>query len=70
MLPGDNYLPFLELGYTAGVAKNYLEDADNTSSVAINIPGGLTLGTDNQTLVHVSIIVVFVISLGMFTISH
>ena len=54
LTPEDNYLPFLDLGYTAGVTKNYLEDADNTSSVAINIPGGLTVGTDNQTLVHVS----------------
>lgn len=54
-LQDDNYLPFLDLGYTSGVTKKYLEGADNTSSVAINIPGGLTLGTDNQTLVHVSI---------------
>ena len=48
---GDNYLPFLNLGYTNGVTRSYLE---HSASVAINIPGGLTFGTDNQTLIYVS----------------
>lgn len=54
LLLGDNHLPFLELGYTAGVTKNFLQNAGSTSSVAINIPGGFTLGTNNQTVVYVS----------------
>ena len=55
MSPGDNYLPFLELGYSVGITKKFLEESDNTSSVVINIPRGLTLGTDKLPLVHVSI---------------
>ena len=51
------------------MTRNYLEDADNTSSVAINIPGGLILGTDNQTLVHVSKISLR-ISVGNFIVPH
>ena len=51
---GDNHLPFLELGSTDGVAKEYLPMAVNASSPAVNIPGGFTIGTDIQTSVYVS----------------
>ena len=50
---GDNYLPFLELGATLGVARNYLPNVINASSAAVTIPGGFSLGTNNQTLVYV-----------------
>jgi hypothetical protein len=52
---GDNFLPFLELGVTHGVARNYLPNVINASSVGVNIPEGVTLGTSNQTLVYVCI---------------
>ena len=51
---GDNHLPFLELGSTDGVAKEYLPMAVNASSPVVNIPGGFTIGTDIQTSVYVS----------------
>jgi len=50
---GDNYIPFLELGHTSGVTRNYLQSVVNSSSGAIDIPEGFSLGTSNQTLVYV-----------------
>ena len=51
---GDDHLAFLKLGRTRGVRRTYLPNAVNASSPAVNIPGGLALGTTNQTLVYVS----------------
>ena len=50
----DDHLPFFELGVTLGVARSYLPNTVNASSVDVNVPGGFTVGTVNQTLVYVS----------------
>ena len=51
----DNHLPFLELGVTPGVARNYLSNTINASSLGIAIPGGFAIGTTTQRLVYVSV---------------
>jgi len=51
--PGD-YLPFLTLGTTAGVARQYLPVVDDGASGSIFIPGGFHFGRTSKTVVYVS----------------
>ena len=53
--PGD-YLPFLTLGTTAGVARQSLPVVDDGASESISIPGGFHFGRTSKTAVHVSIL--------------
>ena len=46
-------MPFLELGLTDGVLPSYIQDSDNRSSEAINIPGRFALGITSQATVYV-----------------
>ena len=51
---GDTYLDFLELGGTSGISEQFLPNAINSSSSAVTIPGGFSLGITSQTHVYVS----------------